>query len=130
MSIAICTIWSTARARSVGVSRSRSGRRLLQQALERLLQAHHRATHTMPRSWASEPLAIAQPSFSVPTRFAARHPDVVEEHLVQVGVLGVDDLGQRPHGDPGVSIGTSTIEMPLCFGASGSVRQNRKQKSA
>ena len=27
-------------------------------------------TQTMPRSWASEPLAIAQPSFSVPTRFA------------------------------------------------------------
>jgi len=35
-----------------------------------------------------------------------------------------------PTSTPGVSIGTSRIEMPLCLGASGSVRQNRKQKSA
>ena len=42
---------------------------------------------------------MAQPSFSVPTRFVDRHPHVVEEHLVEVGVLGVDDLGQRPHRD-------------------------------
>ena len=84
----------------------------------------------MPRSWASEPLAIAQPSFSVPTRFVTGTRTSSRKTSLRSGCSGWMISGSGRTVMPGVSIGTSTIEMPLCFGARGSVRQNRKQKSA
>ena len=87
-------------------------------------------TQTMPRSWASEPLAIAQPSFSVPTRLAAGTRTSSRNTSLRSGWSGWTISGSGRTVMPGVSIGTSRMLMPLCLGASGSVRQNRKQKSA
>ena len=53
------------------------------------------ATQSMARSCASEPCVIGHPPFSSPRRFSRGHDDVGEEHLVEVGVVRVGELGQR-----------------------------------
>ena len=84
----------------------------------------------MPRSWASEPLAIAHPLFSCPTRLVGGHLDVVEEHLVEVGVLGSTISGSGRTVMPGrVHVDEHDADALVLRGV-GSVRQNRKQKSA
>ena len=60
----------------------------------------------------------------------ARHPDVLEEDLVDLEAA-VDQLDRPQRRRPRSSIGTRIIEMPCCFlGASGSVRTRLKIQSA
>ena len=48
------------------------------------------------------------------------HPDVVEEDLGEIGRAGEGD--ERANLDAGRHMSTIRQEMPLCLGASGSVR--------
>ena len=84
----------------------------------------------MPRSCASEPLAIAHPLFSSPTRFSFGTTTSLKNTSLRSGWWGSTISGSGRTVMPGVAMSTSTMLMPLCFGASVSVRQNRKQKSA
>ena len=75
----------------------------------------------VPRSKLNVTMATRQPSFSSPTRLATGHAGLVEEHLAELGrCRRWSSIGRISM--PGVSIGKITQVMPLCFGASGSVR--------
>ena len=59
-----------------------------------------------------------------------RHPRIVEEHLVEVEVVLIARGRERPAHHPARSVGIINALMPLCFGASGSVRTNVSSTSA
>ena len=80
------------------------------------------------RSKSSVVVPTYQPRFSSPTRFVARDADVFEEDLVEAWRVGHVD--ERPDGDAGRLHVEEEVEMPRCFGASGSVRASMNIQSA
>ena len=87
-------------------------------------------SHTMPRSCASEPLAIAQPSLRRPTRFAEGTTTSSKNTSLRSARSGCTISAKGRTVIPDVAMSTSRTLMPWCLGAAGSVRQKRKQKSA
>ncbi len=88
-------------------------------------------SHIMVRSWPSDPLATRPAAVERSDEVLGGHPRVGEEHLVEVLVLlaAVMSANGR-HTTPRVSVGMISTLMPLCLGASGSVRTNVSRKSA
>ena len=84
----------------------------------------------MVRSWPSEPLATPQPPLSGPTRFSAGTRTSVKNTSLKSrsSTPQMDGNGRRT--TPGRSVGITSTLMPLCLGASGSVRTNVSRKSA
>ena len=73
---------------------------------------------------------MAHPLFISPTRFSRGTTTSLKNTSLRSGCSGLTISASGRTVTPGVAMSTSTTLIPLCFGASGSVRQNRKQKSA
>jgi hypothetical protein len=78
----------------------------------------------MFRSWPSDPLATAHPWFSSPTRFSAGTRTSLKNTSLKSmsSRLGAEANGRQV--TPGRAVGISKTLIPLCLGASGSVRTN------
>ena len=85
--------------------------------------------HSISRSWASEPVHTRQPSFSSPTRLARGTSTSSKNTSLKSGGRPVMSANGR-RSRPGVSVSMISAEMPLCLGASGSVRTNASSTSA
>ena len=79
----------------------------------------------MPRSKLSVTMATRQPSFSSPTRFATGTRTSSKNTSQNSAVPSMVRSGRMSM--PGVSIGTMSHVMPLCFGTSESVRTSISQ---
>lgn len=84
----------------------------------------------MVRSCPSDPLATRQPSFSGPTRFSAGTRTSVKNTSLKSKSSRSDADANGLRDNPGLSVGISSTLIPLCLGASGSVRTNVSKTSA
>ena len=84
----------------------------------------------MFRSWPSDPFATRQPSLSGPTRFSAGTRASLKNTSLKSrsSTSHADANGLRT--TPGRSVGIISALMPLCLGASGSVRTKASNTSA
>jgi len=84
----------------------------------------------MVRSCPSEPCATRHPPFSSPTRFSRGTRTSVKNTSLKSRSSGpqIDANGRRT--TPADSVGISSTLIPLCLGASGSVRTNVSSTSA
>ena len=84
----------------------------------------------MFRSWPSDPLATRQPPLSGPTRFSAGTRTSLKKTSLKSrsSWSHADANGRRT--TPGRSVGIISALMPLCLGASGSVRTKVSSTSA
>ena len=87
-------------------------------------------SHIMVRSWPSDPLATRQPPLSGPTRFSAGTRTSVKNTSLKSRSSAAQMDGNGRRTIPGVSVGITNTLMPLCFGASGSVRTKVSSTSA
>ncbi len=85
-------------------------------------------TNAVPRSYFSVTLVMRHPSFSAPTRFATGTRTSVRNTSANSDEPSNVFNGRTSI--PGRSIGRISHEMPLCFGASGSVRTRNSPTSA
>ena len=79
----------------------------------------------MPRSKASVELATFHPLFTPPTTLSFGQRASVKKTSQNSAVPSGCVMPRTS--TPGWRIGTSKYEMPLCFGADGSVRVSKKQ---
>ena len=85
---------------------------------------HTPSTQSPARSCASDPCVMRQPSLSSPTRFSAGTSTSVKNTSAKLAAPLMCRSGRTSM--PGVSMSTMSRLMPLCFGASGSVRTYTK----
>ncbi|CNG99657.1 Uncharacterised protein [Mycobacterium tuberculosis] len=84
----------------------------------------------MARSWPNDPVATRHPAFNSPTRFSTGTRASVKNTSLKSTSSWSDTDANGRRTTPGVSVGMSNALIPLCFGASGSVRTNVKSTSA
>ncbi len=87
-------------------------------------------SHIIVRSCPSDPLATPHPPLSGPTRFSAGTRTSVKKTSLKSRLSIPHMSANGRHTTPSRSVGINSTLMPLCLGASGSVRTNVNRKSA